>query len=283
MMTPDEARAALESGVLALTSSEAWARALAVAARFHRYSFGNAVLIALQRPDATRVAGYVRWKELGRQVRKGEHGIAILAPIVTRVREPEATESPEDPAPAHVAPSRAVRFRVAYVFDEQQTDGPALPAASDFATRLRGGSDRERDLYERLADALRADRWTVSRAPIAIDSRNGQTDFASRAIVVRDDLAPAQALKTLAHEAAHAQLHNGMTGMACRDAAEVEAESAAYIALAALGIDSGAYSFGYVAAWSAGKPADVQRAGANAMTAARWVLAAVGEGEPAEH
>lgn len=283
MMTPDEARAALESGVLALTSSEAWTRALAVAARFHRYSFGNAVLIALQRPDATRVAGYVRWKELGRQVRKGEHGIAILAPIVTRIREPEATESAEDPAFAHVAPSRAVRFRVAYVFDEQQTDGPALPAPADFASRLCGGSDRERDLYDRLADALRADRWTVSRAPIAIGSRNGQTDFASHAIVVRDDLAPAQALKTLAHEAAHAQLHDGMTAMACRDAAEVEAESAAYIALAALGIDSGAYSFGYVAAWSGGKPADVQRAGANAMIAARWVLAAVGEGEPAEH
>src|SRR5438552_17220739 len=93
----------LQEGVRALTTSEDWQHALAFAARFHSYSFGNALLIACQRPDATLVAGYAKWHELGRQVRRGEHGIAILAPIVVR-RDAENDDEP----------GRAVRsFKVA--------------------------------------------------------------------------------------------------------------------------------------------------------------------------
>jgi antirestriction protein ArdC len=258
----------LQEGVRILTTSEDWQHALAFAARFHSYSFGNALLIQRQRPEASYVAGFHRWLELGRHVRKGEHGIAILAPIVVRKHDTETDETTE----------RVVRlFKVAHVFDVAQTDGDELPRTV-FADRLVGGADRERELYALLAEVMQADGWTVTRTSAdAIDAyslaANGITGYASRAVMIRDDLSPAQALKTLAHERAHTLLHNGTT--ANRELIECEAESAAYVVLSALGIDAGAYSFGYVAGWSKGDAKVVQAAGRSALAAAQTILAAV--------
>jgi len=261
----------LEQGVDRLESSDDWQHALAFAARFHSYSFGNALLIACQRPDATLVAGYAKWHELGRQVRRGEHGIAILAPIVVR-RDTENDDEHE----------RAVRsFKVAHVFDVAQTDGDALPETV-FAHRLEGGAERENALYTELATAMRVDGWTVDRvtpdalAPIGTQA-NGVTIYDSRAVQVRDDLSPAQSFKTLVHERAHTLLHEGTN--ASRELVECEAESAAYIVLAALGVDAGAYSFGYVAGWSRGERNTVQAAGRNATAAAAKILATLNDQE----
>ena len=187
----------LQDGVRTLTTSDDWQHALAFAARFHSYSFGNALLIQCQRPDATLVAGFHKWLELGRHVRKGEHGIAILAPVVARRHDAENDDET----------ARVVRFfRPAYVFDVAQTDGAELPETV-FANLLSGGTDRERELCGRLADATRADGWTVEMvAPDTMAAfgreTNGVTVYGSRSVMVRDDLSPAQTLKTLAHERA---------------------------------------------------------------------------------
>src|SRR5438132_12107652 len=128
----------LQEGVRKLTTSEDWQQALAFAARFHSYSFGNVLLIRRQRPEASYVAGFHRWLELGRHVRKGEHGIAILAPIVARKHDAETTDD---------EPERVVRFfRPASVVDVGQTDGAELPRTV-FAERLSGGSERESELF----------------------------------------------------------------------------------------------------------------------------------------
>jgi antirestriction protein ArdC len=258
----------LQQGVSTLTTSDDWQRALAFTARFHSYSFGNALLIQCQRPDASLVAGFRKWLEMGRHVRRGEHGIAILAPVVVRRHDAESPDESE--------PQRVVRFfKVAHVFDVSQTDGDELPRTV-FADRLTGGADRERELYARLAETLRADGWTVETvAPdaIAASGANGVTIYPTRTVQVRDDLSAAQALKTLAHERAHTLLHGGSAQS--RELIECEAESAAYVALSALGVDAGAYSFGYVASWSKGDAKVIQAAGANALTAARSIVAAL--------
>jgi antirestriction protein ArdC len=257
----------LQEGVRTLTTSEDWQHALAFAARFHSYSFGNVLLIQRQRPEASYVAGFHRWLELGRHVRKGEHGIAILAPVMVRKHETddETTE-------------RVARFfKVAHVFDVAQTDGDELPRTA-FADRLVGGADRERELYALLAESMRADGWTVERvpadalAPIGMQA-NGVTIYGVRTVQVRADLSPTQSLKTLVHERAHTILHAGTVQP--RDLIECEAESAAYVVLSALGIDAGAYSFGYVASWSKGDAKVVQAAGRSALAAAQTILAVV--------
>ena len=256
----------LQEGVRTLTTSDDWERALAFAGRFHSYSFGNALLIAAQRPEATYVAGFHKWLELGRHVRKGEHGIAILAPIVVR-RDAETDE-----------PERVVRsFKLAHVFDVAQTDGAALPETV-FARRLEGGAERETALYAELEDTLRVDGWAVERvaadalAPIGTQA-NGVTIYGTHTVQVRDDLSAAQSLKTLVHERAHTLLHGGTVQP--RELIECEAESAAYVVLSALGIDAGSYSFGYVAGWSKGDAKVIQAAGRNALTAAQKILAAL--------
>src|SRR6266542_6747798 len=133
----------------ALVDAGAWQRMLAVAARFHTYSLGNQLLIALQDPDATRVAGYEAWKALGRQVRKGERGIAILAPMTFTRRTTNATGA-DGQAIANTAESGSAqgdqgevqtftRFKVVHVFDIDQTDGQPLPGLAD---RLTGTGDQ---------------------------------------------------------------------------------------------------------------------------------------------
>src|SRR5438132_828208 len=129
----DELLQQLTEGVEALTNSEEWLRYLDVQRRFHRYSFGNCLLIAFQNPDATQVAGFRRWRELDRQVRRGEKGIAILAPIVRRLKVEDEVTGEEQTI---VSAPRA--FRVVHVFDVSQTDGDELPEIP--CHRLQGQS-----------------------------------------------------------------------------------------------------------------------------------------------
>jgi antirestriction protein ArdC len=239
----DRLLAQLHDGVAALTTSERWTAWLRMQARFHRYSFHNTLLIALQRPDATRVASYRTWHSLGRQVRRGERGIAIFVPITRRVE----VDSDDD------APAESVRivhaFRVGYVFDIAQTDGAPLPAITG---RLGGAGVDEAVARLDAAATVLGFRVDVVPMPSGVDG-----ECSHRAGVMRIDsaLAAADRVVTEAHELAHAVLHpTGYAGTP-RPQAELEAESVAYIICQHLGLDSARASFGYVAHWGGGENA----------------------------
>ena len=236
--------------VEALVDGQEWQRWLAVASRFHQYSFSNSVLIWLQRPDATAVAGYQAWKSsFGRRVNRGETGIRIFAPITRRVDQVKPDGSPVlDASGTPVRSVAVVAFKLASVFDVSQTSGPAL-AERPVPQLLRGQAPE--GLWERLQGFVETQGFRVERGDCG--GANGVTRFAENLDVVRPDVDDAQAVKTLAHEAGHVLLHSPQTdrGAAdCRGRVEVEAESVGYLVTAAHGLDSSQYTFRYVAGWA---------------------------------
>jgi len=231
----------LADGVAELTNSTAWRAWLDVQRRFHRYSWGNALLIAAQRRDATRVAGFHSWLRLGRHVRKGEHGIAILAPIVPRLRVVDGDSGDE-----RWVAGRPHAFRVAHVFDVSQTDGEDLAAPP--VSRLEGSDPK--DWYTELRDVAHGLEFTVEEDYLP-DGVNGDCNHALRRIRIEVRNGQSHQVKTLAHELGHAILHADRAGL-CREQAELEAESIAYIVCAGLGMDTSEYSFGYLAVWAGG-------------------------------
>jgi len=236
----------LRQGVATLTSTDQWTRWLRVQRRFHHYSWGNSLLILMQCPDATRVAGYHTWKSVGRQVRKGEHGIAILAPMVRRLRVDD--EDGTD----RVLVGHPTAFRLARVFDIAQTDGEALP---EVVSRLIGDDAGSR--FAGLVNVAATLGYSVEISDLP-GERNGDCTFEMKRIRVREGLEPAQSVKTLAHELAHALLHCEADCIGpTRSVAELEAESVAFVVCDDLGLDSSAYSFGYIATWAgSGEDAD---------------------------
>jgi len=255
----------LATGIAELTTSVAWQRYLDVQQRFHRYSFNNTLLIALQRPDATQVAGFRKWLEMGRCVRKGEKGLAILAPIVKR------TKVTDDDGEERTIISDPNRFRVVHVFDIAQTDGDDLPEPP--CHRLQGGDST--GAYAQLVAVANSLGFTVEDAHFA-GAKNGDCTFGERRIRVEVRNAPAQRVKTLVHELAHAMLHENATD---RGIAELEAESVAYVVCSALGIDSQDYSFGYVAGWGGGEEAisAIRACGSRIQKTASAILAGLEE------
>jgi len=253
----------LVAAVEGLVSSEQWRAMLEVSARFHNYSTNNQLLIYMQCPQATRVCGYRAWQRLGRQVRKGERGVAILAPCHTRVSPVEAEGEQNEVERVEVLTG----FRVVHVFDVSQTEGEEL---AEVAPRRLSG-----EVSEQVVDAL---EWRVAdegfmlrREAIARQSRNGYADFERRLVVVRDDLSGAQAAKTLIHELAHMLLHQ-KTDLSEREVAEVEAESVAFVVASALGLDTSDYSFPYVARWGGGDAELVAATAERVIAAARDIL-----------
>ena len=237
----------LAKAVEEIRSGEDWARMLAVQARFHSYSWGNCLLIKLACPEATKVCGYRTWQSLGRQVRRGERGIPILAPVVARAPAHDEENGRGDELDERRRVVRA--FRVTFVWDISATDGEDLPEVKPVL--LEG--DAPAQLYERLAAQVTAAGYRLGRADCA--PANGVTDFLDHRVTVRPDLPDAAATKTLAHELAHVHLHaelggRELAGGTCRGRAEVEAESVAYLVCAMAGIESGSYSFPYVARWA---------------------------------
>jgi DNA primase len=250
----------LQEGIRELVSGDDWQRTLDAAARFHRYSFGNMMLILRQRPEATRCAGYKTWQALGRQVRRGERGIAIFAP---RTRKVEDESTGED---------RVVLtgFGLVHVFDQGQTEGPDLPGEP---TKLTGQAPP--GIWDALAREVGAAGYELIREPCA---GNGMTIPSVRRVVVRPDLSDAQAVKTLAHELAHVMLHAGEC-VGSNPRTETEAESTSYIVTKALGMDPDGYSFPYIAGWSGGDPKLVAETGERVMRCAQSILGAIGTGE----
>ena len=232
-----ELGAALERG-----QSEMLRKYLAAMGRFHRYSLRNALLITAQRPEAQHVAGFHTWRRLGRMVRKGEHGIAILAPVVRRKRAAGGVAENKVTGPAHeqdaVEPDEDVlAFRGAYVFDISQTEGQPLPEFS------RPSGDPGPYL-ERL-------RTFVQEQGIVLASAEslGGAEGASTGghILIRAGLAPAEEFATLVHECAHELLHTTQDQVRPdRSVRELEAEAVAYAVCCGIGLDVGSSSADYI-------------------------------------
>lgn len=208
--------------------SEALTRYLAVLARFHRYSFGNVMLIVSQKPDATHVAGFNTWKQMGRFVKKGEKGIVIIAPMMIRKQK-------EGPKPGD-KPESILRFRGVYVFDVSQTDGEALPEPA----RISGDPGRH---IARLREIITADGITIDNddLPFGADgvSRGGRMS-------IRPGLEPAHEFSVTAHEFAHELLHRGDDRPKSKTVRETEAEAVAFVVCQAIGLQNGTAASDYI-------------------------------------
>jgi hypothetical protein len=219
----------LTEGIADLTSSDRWRRYLDFQSRFHRYSASNVLLILAQRPDATRVAGFRAWLSHGRAVRKGERAIWILAPMV-HADDDDRVE-------------RVCGFKWVPVFDVAQTEGDDLPAVCRPLSGDTGAAE-----FVRLVDVAGLIGFRVEDHRFD-GTTNGDCCHRRRRIRIEIERSPSQRLKTLAHELAHAILHETVENLSV---AELEAESTAYVVCAHLGVDTAAYSFGYVASWAGG-------------------------------
>ena len=261
--------ARLEAGVAEVTTSDGWRRYLALQAKLHTYSLGNTFLIAAQMPTATRVCGFHTWLRLGRHVRKGEHGIRILAPVA--VRKAAEAESGDPEAADEAQP--VTRFRVVTVFDISQTEGDPLPEHPCQA--LTTDSERGAWLYGRLLDIAKAEGISVHNAIDMRGNAKGAYLPHLNTIILAPRLSADQKAKTLCHEMAHACLHRA-TGKPRPDM-EAEAEGTAFVVSAWAGLDTSQYSFGYVADWAGRKngPALVRRVGATIQKTAAAIIAAL--------
>jgi antirestriction protein ArdC len=236
----------LNDNIMNLFESDRFKNYLNVMSRFHNYSVNNSMLIMMQKPDATLVAGYNKWqKEFKRNVNRGEKAITILAPSPYTVTKKEIDENGEEVEKK----VKLMGYRPVKVFDVSQTDGEPLPEivqqmnfdVEDFAVY--------KETLEHISPV------SIAYQPTGSDA-NGYYSHATNSIVVSDTLGEAQTIKTMIHEIAHAILHNKENGEemdADRYTKEVEAESVAYTVCTHFGIDASDYSFGYIAGWSAGK------------------------------
>jgi antirestriction protein ArdC len=223
--------AALEVG-----NSAALTAYLNVTARFRKYSWTNCLLIALQRPDATHVAGFRAWLGFGRHVRKGEKGIAIFAPIISKSKTDTDGQKQEENSNAEPA-SRLVGFRSAYVFDIAQTDGDDLP---EFAT-VKGDPAQHLGRLKTLAGShsITLD-YDASIAPAKGVSRGGR-------ITLMPNLPAAEEFSTLVHELAHEKLHRtDRRTETTKTIRETEAEAVAFVVCHAIGLDTNTAAADYI-------------------------------------
>ncbi len=242
----DEVLKQLKDGVEGIQDSYQFRLFLTTMSKFHDYSIGNQILIMLQKPDATHVAGFNTWKDLGRWVSKGEKGIAILAPVMPRKQKPEERAQEEAETETEIEP-RPVFFKVVYVFDVSQTEGKPLP---EFDVPVLTGEANEELFADLLAHMKRRG------VGVDFDSRPhmdpGIKGFYSHTgIWVRPEEPGAQQLKTLLHEIAH-YYSEGVFHIPRQDA-ETIAESAAFVVGTHFGFDTGVRSFPYVALWAKDK------------------------------
>lgn len=246
----DNALKMLEDGVRDVFESNKFQEVLDTMSKFHSYSMNNIILIESQRPTATNVAGFSTWKKLGRNVIKGESGIQILAPV-PRKYDVEVEKTDKDGnVTKEIEQKEYMSFRVAYVFDIEQTEGKELTL--DITKTL----DRENPNYEMLYDTL---KQITDCKVIEEDTgkANGYFNKVDNVIAVKKDNPLEQKIKTIIHEIAHSKLHNTPEASFMDSKhKEIEAEATAYVVCNYLGIDSSDYSFGYVAGWSRDKESD---------------------------
>jgi antirestriction protein ArdC len=262
---------ALVAKTATLTTSAGWTEYLEFVSRFRQYSFRNTMLILIQRPDATHVASYKRWTEMGRQVRKGEKSLGIFAPLMRKRTESDGSER-----------SFVMGFKIVPVFDISQTEGDPVPAP---ITPVLLDGEAPEGMYAALALLVAEKGYTLEVGPAA-HGENGYCSPGRKMIHITEGLSPAQACKTLVHEVAHMILHceeDALTedAMQHRGVAEVEAESVAHIVLGALGFDTDAYTLPYVAGWSDGKTEVIAATADRVLKCTKEILAKTEEFVPA--
>ena len=253
----------LEAGLKELFESEKYKSYLSTMSKFHNYSFNNTLLIALQKPEATLVAGYKAWqKNFERHVNKGEKAIRILAPAPYKIKEERDKLDPvtgemmldENGMPQKEETEVTIpAFRAVSVFDVSQTDGKPIPEleAQELLSTVEG--------YEDFVQAL----MNVSPVPVSFEEIPGDSkgyfDTVEKRIAVQENMSESQTLKTMVHEVAHSMLHDKEVNQSMdvpakdRNTKEVEAESVAFTVCQHFGIDTSEYSFGYIAGWSSGR------------------------------
>lgn len=275
-MTREDAREArireshdrLDRAVRSLRTSADWTAWLKQAARFHKYSFNNVMLIMSQCENATLIAGATRWKSMGRWPVKGSKAIWIYAPMLMNWTHEEIAANP-----SLVGTKKFIGFKTVPVFDVSQTDGKPL-AEPVKVTLLEGEAPAD---AVRLLRKMASDHgFTTNLDDHVWDQKNGETDFTTKAIKVNANRSDAQRFKTLVHEITHMLLHGPKDGepqRLCRADAEVEAESVAFIVCDHLGVKSDGYSFGYVAGWADRDLDAVKRTGENVTRTAKKILA----------
>ena len=254
----------LEQGITELFESERYREYLRVMSKFHNYSINNTLLIAMQKPDASLVAGFSAWKNnFGRNVMKGQKGIKIIAPSPYKVKQEMKKIDPHTQQPIIGKDGKPVTeekeitipaYKVVSVFDVSQTEGKELP---DIAVdELTGDVERYRDFFATLEK--------TSPVPIAFENieggSHGYYHLEDKRIAINEGMSELQTLKTAIHEIAHAKLHDidlnapkDEQPRVDRRTREVEAESVAYTVCQHYGLDTSDYSFGYVAGWSSGR------------------------------
>ena len=252
----------LEQGLQDLFNSDSYRNYLSTMSKFHNYSFNNTLLIAMQKPDATLVAGYKAWqKNFERHVNKGEKAIRILAPAPYKIKEERDKIDPvtqellldKDGNPQKEEVEITIpAFRAVSVFDVAQTDGKPIPelAAKELLSDVEG--------YQDMIRAVEA----ISPVPIELEEIAGDSkgyyDREAKRIAVQENMSESQTLKTMIHEVVHSKLHSKEVEQdeqmkKDRNTKEVEAESIAYTVCQHFGIDTSDYSFGYIAGWSSGR------------------------------
>lgn len=227
-----------------LHDTGAWERFLTFSSAFHAYSLSNVLLILSARPEASQVAGFRKWLTLGRAVRKGERGIRVIG--YSTKKNTHVNDDGEEEE------TRSPRFPILSVFDISQTDvvDPELAAAGELTRQIEGADDY--GIIAALTGYLEREGWTVTREPMP-GQKNGYARPEGRTVAIREDLSPAQAAKTLIHETAHilAGHVDDLAGyVEHRGRAETEAESVAFVVAGMLGLDTSAYSIGYIAGWA---------------------------------
>lgn len=250
----DELMKQLENGVKEVFSSERFSEYLKFMSSFYNYSFRNVLLILMQNPNATMVAGYNDWKNKHkRQVLKGEKGLRILAPVPYKIKvdkpvfdehgNPVIIDGKQITETTEV---NKLRFKPVSVFDVSQTEGEPIPQlAPELNFQVKN--------YPELFAAISA----ISDYPISFENipgrAHGYCDYSNQKIVIDTGMSEAQNIKTAIHEVAHSRLHspdNNTQQRTKRTVAEVEAESVAYVVSNYFGIDTSDYSFDYIANWS---------------------------------
>ena len=239
----------IDKGLATINTDEDWLRFLCFQAQFYNYSFGNAMLIFSQNPNATYVKGYKAWNKLGRYVKRGSKGLAILAPCIRKVevfKEPENKNLYHDEEAEKEIRKVVSGFRIAYVYDIADTDGDdsMLPV---LVTGLAGNSEQEKVIYERLLNVISKEHCVQE---VSGTASKGSFNLETKVISIREDLEYLQKIKTLLHEYAHLldfQMHP--EDDISRNRRELIAESVAFIVSLRLGLDTSRYSMSYIKSW----------------------------------
>lgn len=234
----------LEKGVEKAMDTGSYRMLLDTAARFHRYSVNNMLLIFMQKPDASFVAGFKTWQKLGRHISKGEQALKVFAPAFRKIMvNVEKTDEQTGEKTVEKVEKTLELYKAVSVFDVSQTEGEDIKGLT--GTTLRGDVEE----YERMIDALCASTDAKVTFGEVTGLARGYYDPVNHFIRIKDGMPKLQTVKTLAHEIAHSVLHRVETGME-RGQKELEAESVAFIFCRHFGLDTEDACFDYIAGWA---------------------------------